>query len=68
VSDDPLVGTFVGRYRIERLLARGGMGHVYAALQPEICSRTAIKILDEKATEDPELVERFLAEALRWPS
>jgi serine/threonine protein kinase len=63
VSDDPLVGTFVGRYRIERLLARGGMGHVYAALQPEIGSRTAIKILDEKATEDPELVERFFAEA-----
>jgi tRNA A-37 threonylcarbamoyl transferase component Bud32 len=63
LADDPLVGTFAGRYRIERLLARGGMGHVYAALQPEIGSRVAIKILDEKSTEEPELVERFFAEA-----
>ena len=60
---DPLIGTSIGRYRVERAIATGGMGRVYLAVQPEIGSRVAIKVLSEKCADDPELVERFFAEA-----
>ena len=60
---DPLLGTEVGRYRIERLLGEGGMGAVYLAEQPMIGSRVAIKVLSQECARSPELLERFFAEA-----
>ena len=60
---DPLLGTEVGRYRIERLLGEGGMGAVYLAEQPVIGSRVAIKVLSQECARSPELLERFFAEA-----
>ena len=60
---DPLLGTDVGRYRIERLLGEGGMGAVYLAEQPTIGSRVAIKVLSQECARSPELLERFFAEA-----
>jgi serine/threonine protein kinase len=62
-TDDPLLGTQLGRYRISALLGEGGMGTVYLASQPLIGSRVAIKILSEQCSKKPDLVERFLAEA-----
>jgi serine/threonine-protein kinase len=50
------------RYRIERELARGGMGVVYEAEDVELRRRVAIKVLaSELASEDS--VERMRAEA-----
>src|SRR5262245_48245693 len=63
LTDDPLLGTEVGRYRLARLLGGGGMGRVYMAVQPMIGSRVAIKLLDETCARNPELLERFFAEA-----
>jgi len=60
---DPLLGTQIDRYRIERMLGEGGMGRVYLGLQPAIGSRVAIKILNEETARNPELVERLFAEA-----
>ena len=48
MTDDRLIGTEVGRYRIERLLGEGGMGRVYLAVQPMIGSQVAIKILSDE--------------------
>jgi len=62
-TDDPLLGTDVGRYRLARLLGEGGMGRVYMAVQPMIGSRVAIKLLDETCARNPDLLERFFAEA-----
>jgi hypothetical protein len=62
-TDDPLLGTEVGRYRMARLLGEGGMGRVYLAIQPAIGSRVAIKILSDQCARNPELLERFFAEA-----
>ena len=62
-TDDPLLGVDLGRYRIARVIASGGMGRVYLGVQPEIGSRVAIKVLSEKCAHDPGLVERFFAEA-----
>src|SRR5512143_231028 len=50
----------VGSYRVTRLLGQGGMGKVYKAVQPSIGARVAIKVL---SNAEPELVDRFFAEA-----
>jgi serine/threonine protein kinase len=42
---DILVGRVVGRYVIESLIARGGMGAVYRAQDPELGRSVAIKVL-----------------------
>ncbi len=50
------------RYRLQRELARGGMGVVYEAEDTELCRRVAIKVLaSELASADA--VERMGAEA-----
>jgi serine/threonine-protein kinase len=44
-SQDTLVGRAVGRYVIEKLIASGGMGAVYRALDPELGRSVAIKVI-----------------------
>ncbi len=61
--DDPLLGTEIGRYRIARVIGQGGMGRVYLAVQPAIGSRVAVKVLSDHCARDPDLLERFFAEA-----
>jgi serine/threonine protein kinase len=56
-------GVKIGEYRVEKLLGEGGMGQVYAAKQPVIGKRVAIKILKAAFSNDAELVRRFLGEA-----
>ena len=50
-----------GKYRIERVLGRGGMGVVLAAKHLQLGQRVAIKLLLENATQD--IVSRFIREA-----
>jgi serine/threonine protein kinase len=56
-------GFAIGEYRIEGRLGEGGMGAVYAARQPEIGARVAIKVLAAELSRDPRLVKRFVAAA-----
>jgi eukaryotic-like serine/threonine-protein kinase len=52
-----------GRYLIEEVLGRGGMGVVYRANDRQIDERVAIKVLrPELGTLDPTLLERFKQE------
>jgi serine/threonine-protein kinase len=48
-----------GKYRIEHVVAEGGMGVVVAARHLELDQRVAIKFLREDAVGDPEAVARF---------
>ncbi|CAJ1494369.1 protein kinase domain-containing protein [[Mycobacterium] burgundiense] len=60
----PRVGvTLSGRYRLQRLIATGGMGQVWEAVDSRLGRRVAVKILKAEYSSDPEFVERFRAEA-----
>ena len=56
-------GTSLGPYRIERFLAAGGMGEVYAAHDTKLGRQVAIKTLPDSFTHDPERLARFRREA-----
>ena len=57
------LGTVIGRaYTIRSLLGAGGMGEVYAAEGPNGRS-VALKVLHEKAQQDPDIVARFQRES-----
>ncbi|HEY0986401.1 MAG TPA: serine/threonine-protein kinase, partial [Kofleriaceae bacterium] len=51
------------KYRIERLLATGGMGSVYLGTHVRLRKRVAIKVLNPQLTSAP-MVERFHREAI----
>jgi serine/threonine-protein kinase len=51
------------KYRVERVLGRGGMGVVVAATHVELDQRVALKFLLPEAMESMEVVERFAREA-----
>jgi serine/threonine-protein kinase len=58
-----LVGSLVGGiYRVRRLIGSGGMGEVYAA-EGKAGEKVAIKVLHDRAAQDPDLVARFQREA-----
>jgi serine/threonine-protein kinase len=52
-----------GKYRIEGLLGRGGMGMVYAAHDMALDRPVAIKVIRPELLPDPAARERFLHEA-----
>ena len=53
----------LGKYRVERVLGKGGMGIVVAARHLELGELFAIKFLLPEALASPQAVERFLREA-----
>jgi eukaryotic-like serine/threonine-protein kinase len=53
-----------GKYRVERLLGKGGMGWVVVATHLQLEQRVALKFMNaEHAAEHPDSVARFLREA-----
>ena len=61
---DPNLGVEIdGRYRIESLLGRGGMGAVYKATQTNMGRAVAIKLLLKEFANHTDVAKRFLREA-----
>jgi serine/threonine-protein kinase len=56
-------GTMVGEYQVQSLLGTGGMGSVYAGVQPVIGKRVAIKVLLRELAANPQVLHRFIQEA-----
>jgi eukaryotic-like serine/threonine-protein kinase len=56
-------GDRFGRYRIQRLIGKGGYGTVYAAHDPEFSGPVAIKTLSPDLAAKPAQLERFRREA-----
>jgi serine/threonine protein kinase len=60
----PEIGmVYGGRYRLESLIATGGMGEVWQAHDEIILRSVAIKILKQEYLGDPGFLERFRTEA-----
>ncbi|HOU93466.1 MAG TPA: protein kinase, partial [Polyangiaceae bacterium] len=61
---DLIAGTVVaGKYRVDELIGRGGMGAVYRATNLAIGKRVALKFLYPEAALDRDAVARFQREA-----
>lgn len=52
-----------GRYRLEKLIGRGGMADVYLAFDEERQAPVAIKVLRDHLAAEPDLARRFRGEA-----
>src|SRR5262249_7363901 len=66
-DEDPLIGSvLLERVRIDRPIARGGMGKVYYGMQVSMKRPCAIKVLDPRLAGSSDTVDftrRFLLEA-----
>ncbi|MCC7538762.1 MAG: protein kinase [Deltaproteobacteria bacterium] len=60
-EQEQLPRMLAGRYRLEQLIARGGMGRVYLGTQLPLGRRVAVKVL--RVAVDEELGRRFFLEA-----
>jgi serine/threonine-protein kinase len=59
-----LIGSLLEqRYRVDALLARGGMSSVYRGLDTRLDRRVAIKVMDARFADDRTFVDRFEREA-----
>jgi serine/threonine-protein kinase len=62
-ADDPRIGAkLCGRYEIRRVVADGGMGRVYEAIDKQTDSRIAVKVLHDDVAKDDVALERFKRE------
>ena len=57
------IGKTIGKVRIEKYLARGGMAEVYLGTHLTLERPVAVKVLHSFIEEDPELLMRFQREA-----
>src|SRR6187455_2741090 len=57
------LGKSIGKVRIDKLLARGGMAEVYLGTHLTLERPVAIKLLQSHIEEDPDLLVRFHREA-----
>jgi serine/threonine-protein kinase len=61
---DAMIGrTLGGKYRLLRVIGRGGMGTVFEAENVSIGKRFAVKLLDQECAKDAGVVGRFAREA-----
>lgn len=61
MSPDPTEPERIGRWRVLRTLARGGMSTVYAVVDPDSGERFAIKLLTQPGASVPRLLQEYRA-------
>ncbi len=63
-TEPPGKGTLVaGKYRLERLLGRGGMGSVWEGVHTSLGTKVAVKFIETEFANHAEIRDRFFNEA-----
>jgi serine/threonine-protein kinase len=63
-NSDPILGKVLDdRYRVDELIARGGMATVYRGTDLRLARTVALKVLSGVMANDPDFVARFTQEA-----
>jgi serine/threonine protein kinase len=62
-TEERLGSYLAGKYRLDRVLGKGGFGVVYAGVHEWTGREIAAKVLNHDLAEQPEFVNRFLQEA-----
>jgi hypothetical protein len=57
------IGQTIGKVRVDKYLARGGMAEVYLGMHLSLDRPVAVKVLHSFIEEDPDLLDRFQREA-----
>jgi DNA-binding beta-propeller fold protein YncE/tRNA A-37 threonylcarbamoyl transferase component Bud32 len=60
---EPAIGSTLGGYRVDALIARGGMGIVYRATHLALERQVALKVIARHLADDDSFRERFLRES-----
>ena len=63
MTEDALIGKQLGEYRLEALLAQGGMARVYRAVDVRLKRYVVVKVIDPPFHSDPDYIMRFEREA-----
>jgi serine/threonine protein kinase len=63
MTQDELIGKQLGEYRLESLLAQGGMARIYRAVDVRLKRYVVVKVIDPPFHNDPDYVMRFEREA-----
>ncbi|HUP79288.1 MAG TPA: protein kinase, partial [Pirellula sp.] len=63
MKSNDLSGRTLSRYRIVKLIGKGGMGDVYLAEDTQLERTVALKVLPEEVSSDKERMRRFVREA-----
>jgi streptogramin lyase len=62
-TDDPAIGSILAGYRLDALIARGGMGVVYRATHLALDRPVALKVIARQFADDEGFRDRFLRES-----
>ncbi len=63
-SEEPVAAELVaGKYQLQRLLGRGGMGSVWEGVHVSLGTRVAVKFIEAEYADSPEARSRFQNEA-----
>ena len=62
-APDPTIPAAIGRYRVDSLLGKGGMGQVYLAFDTRLDRQVAVKFLPQSSVGEQIAIDRFLREA-----
>jgi serine/threonine-protein kinase len=57
------LNSIIGKYRLTRVIGKGGMASVYEGVHEKMGNKVAVKVLDPILSRNPQIRSRFEKEA-----